>query len=81
MDSLSISIEKLQQKAKAIGELDSKFASELQDPESLRGMFTRLYMFRVMQDKLFYLINCIGYAVLYTVALLLRPQVEPFLRA
>ena len=35
LDSLSASIEKLQQKAKAIGELDAKIAGELQDEEEL----------------------------------------------
>ena len=35
LDSLSMSIEKLQRKAKAIGELDAKIAGELQDPEEL----------------------------------------------
>ena len=35
LDSLSTSIEKLQRKAKAIGELDSKISGELQDPEEL----------------------------------------------
>ena len=35
LDSLSTSIEKLQWKAKAIGELDSKISGELQDPEEL----------------------------------------------
>ena len=35
LDSLSTSIEKLQRKAKAIGELDSKISGEIQDPEEL----------------------------------------------
>ena len=35
LDSLSASIEKLQRKAKTIGELDTKIAGELQDPEEL----------------------------------------------
>ena len=35
LDSLSTSIEKLQHKAKAIGELDTKIAGELQDAEEL----------------------------------------------
>ena len=35
MDSLSASIEKLQRKAKAIGEVDAKIAGELQDEEEL----------------------------------------------
>ena len=35
MDSLSASIEKLQRKARAIGELDAKIAGELQDEEEL----------------------------------------------
>ena len=34
-DGLSTSIERLQWKAKAIGELDSKIAGEIQDPEEL----------------------------------------------
>ena len=35
LDSLSASIEKLQRKAKAIGELNTKIAGELQDEEEL----------------------------------------------
>ena len=37
LDSLPTSIEKVQWKAKAIGELDSKISGELQDPEELEG--------------------------------------------
>jgi len=33
--SLSTSIEKLQRKAKAIGELDSKISGEIKDPEEM----------------------------------------------
>ena len=40
LDNLSTSIEKLQRKAKAIGELDSKISCELQDPEELEEMCT-----------------------------------------
>ena len=35
LDSLSAPIEKLQQKAKTIGEIDTKIAGKLQDPEEL----------------------------------------------
>jgi len=35
LDSLSTSIEKLQQKAKAIGELNSKISGKIQNPEEL----------------------------------------------
>lgn len=37
LDNLSASIEKLQRKAKAIGELDARIAGELQDAEELEG--------------------------------------------
>ena len=36
LDSLSTSIEKLQQMAKAIGELDCKISGKIQDPEELK---------------------------------------------
>ena len=45
LDSLSASIEKLQRKAKAIGELDAKIAGELQDEEELeRDVFEAVEM-------------------------------------
>ena len=47
LDSLSDSIEKLQQKAKVIGDPDTKIAGELQDPDD-RCTYMRHWNFRMV---------------------------------
>ena len=74
LESLSTSIEKLQWKAKTIGELDTKIAGELQDPEELErdvfeavelqdGVFEAVELQdgiieRIRPDKTLYHVSC-----------------------